>query len=151
MLVYSLLYPASGFFRFCILIKLLECRIDLYTLLSQKLKHCRYITKCVPTHNSQNEVDSDPKVEEALFVESVEILMVNVANVLNTKADDANVLDYNEKLKVVHSRAEEDFIDFLNKWKLKDSEVMLCPYCRSVFDKQAAKEVEKTRPQTYQP
>ena len=77
--------------------------------------------------------------------------MVNVANVLNTKADDANVLDYNEKLKVVYSRAEEEFIDFLNKCKLKDSEVMLCPYCRSVFNNKAAKEVKKTIPQTYQP
>lgn len=48
-LVQSLLYLAYGLFRFCILNKLLEYKIVLYTLLSSKPNDIRCITKFVPT------------------------------------------------------------------------------------------------------
>lgn len=92
---------------------------------------------------SHNEADSYRKVEEALFVEHVEMLMVNVTDSLNTKIDEVNMHNYNEQEVVVYPRAEEELIRFLKRCKIKDSKVMLCPCYSPVFNKQAAKEVEK--------
>jgi len=44
-----------------------------------------------------------------------------------------------EKLKTAYPTAEEKLIDFLNRCKLKNSEVMLCPKCSDVFDKEVTK------------
>lgn len=51
--------------------------------------------------------------------------------------------DYVEKMKVVYPRAEEELIDFLNKCKIKCSNVMLCPCCSAAFDKEATKDPGK--------
>ncbi|MCI68012.1 hypothetical protein A2U01_0089271, partial [Trifolium medium] len=45
--------------------------------------------------------------------------------------------EYAEKIKVVYPQAEEELIDFLNKCKLNNKEVMLCPRCSDVCDKEA--------------
>lgn len=82
-------------------------------------------------------------MEEALFVEHVNMLMVDVTDSLNTKVDEVNMLNYNEQEVVVYIRAEEKLIGFLNRCKLKDSNVMLYPHYSPVFEKQATKEVEK--------
>lgn len=42
-------------------------------------------------------------------------------------------------MKVVFPKAEEELIDFQNKCKLKDSEVMLCLRYSVVFDKEVQK------------
>lgn len=81
----------------------------------------------------------------------MEVLLVDVTKGLNTKIDEVNMLKYNEQVKVVYPRYEEELIDFLNKCKLKYSEVMLCPSYIAVFDKEVLKEVEKIRPHSYQP
>lgn len=81
--------------------------------------------------------ESDPKVEEVSFVKPVNVLMVDIV-----ETTEANEPNYQEKLKVVFPKAEEELIDFLNQCKLKDFEVMLCPRCSSVFDKEAPKKLE---------
>lgn len=77
--------------------------------------------------------------------------MVDVTEGLDNKTYEMNMLDYNEQVKVVYPRGEEKLIDFLNRCKLKDYEVMLFPCCSVVFDKEASKEKEKIRPYTHQP
>lgn len=49
-------------------------------------------------------------------------------------------------MKMVFPKAEEELINFMNICKLGDFEVMLCPCCIAVFDKEAMKELEKTNP-----
>jgi len=44
--------------------------------------------------------------------------------------------------------AEEELIDFLNRCRLKNSEVMLCPRCSSVFNKEATKRLENVVPES---
>jgi len=53
-----------------------------------------------------------------------------------------------EKMTVAYPRAEEDLIDFLNRCKISNTNVMLCPRCSVVFDKEAAKSVECFQPQS---
>jgi len=38
---------------------------------------------------------------------------------------------------VAYPMAEEELIDFLNRCKLKNSEVMMCPRCNFIFEKEA--------------
>jgi len=53
---------------------------------------------------------------------------------------------FDEKLKTAYPTAEEVLIDFLNRCKLKNSEVMLGPRCSVVFDKEATKGLESSIP-----
>lgn len=59
---------------------------------------------------------------------------------------EVSLLDYTEQVKVVYPKAEEELIDFLNMCNFKDSKVILCPRCSTVFDKEDAKDLEKFRP-----
>lgn len=43
---------------------------------------------------------------------------------------------------------QEEFIGFLNRWKIKGSKVMLFPRCSVVFGKEATKGLEDFKPQT---
>jgi len=43
---------------------------------------------------------------------------------------------------VAYPKAEEQLIDFLNRCKLNNSEVMFCPRCSLVFDKEATKGID---------
>lgn len=43
------------------------------------------------------------------------------------EVEEVSKVDYIEKMKVVYPKAEEELIDFLNRCKIKGSEVMLCP------------------------
>ena len=53
-----------------------------------------------------------------------------------------------EKMEVAYPKAEEDLIDFLNRCKISNTNVMLCPRCSAVFDKEAAKSVKGFLPYT---
>jgi len=53
-----------------------------------------------------------------------------------------------EKMTVAYPRAEEDLIDFLNRCKISNTNVMLCPRCSAVFGKEVAKSVEGFQPQS---
>lgn len=69
------------------------------------------------------------------------MLMVDISD--DTKESKPS---YKEKMKVVFSKAEEELIDFLNRCKLNDSKIMLCPCCNTILDKEVAKELEKITP-----
>lgn len=86
------------------------------------------------------------QVEEAHFVEPVEIMMVETTKGLDREVKEVIVLDYTEKMKVVYPKAEGKLIDFLSRCKLKGSEVILFPRCSIVFDKKATKGLESVRP-----
>lgn len=54
--------------------------------------------------------------------------------------------NYVEKVKTAYPTTNEELVDFLNRCKLKGSEVMLCPRCNTVFDRKASEGLEKTKP-----
>jgi len=49
---------------------------------------------------------------------------------------------FSEKMKVAYPTAEEELIDFLNCCRLNNSEVMLCPRCTAIFEKEDTKVLE---------
>jgi len=53
---------------------------------------------------------------------------------------------FDEKLKVAYPTAEEELIDFLNRCRLKNSEVMLCSRGSVVFDKEETKGLDGFTP-----
>lgn len=55
------------------------------------------------------------------------------------------MLDYTKKIKVVYQKDEKELIDFLNYYKIKGFEVMICHYCILVFDKEATKSLESIK------
>jgi len=55
---------------------------------------------------------------------------------------------YEEKIQVVFPKAKENLIDFLNRFKISSSPVMLCLRCSAIFDKKAAKNVKGFQPKT---
>lgn len=56
------------------------------------------------------------------------------------------MIDYTKKIKVVYLKVKEELIDFLNRCKIKGSEIMLCPCCNIVFNKEAKKSLENIKP-----
>ncbi|MCH79898.1 hypothetical protein A2U01_0000659 [Trifolium medium] len=84
----------------------------------------------------QMNVDSDPlQVAETSYAEPFDCLMVEAMEVTQIQAVPEK--EYAEKIKVVYPRAEEELVDFLNSCKLNNTEVMLCPRCSAVCDKEA--------------
>jgi len=47
--------------------------------------------------------------------------------------------EFDEKAKMAYPMAEEELVDFPNRYRLNNSKVMLCPICSSVFEKEATK------------
>jgi hypothetical protein len=84
----------------------------------------------------QMKVDSDPlQVAETSYVEPFECLMVNAAEAAPIKAVPEE--EYAKKFQEVYHKAEEELVDFLNRCKLNNTEVMICPKCSAVCDKEA--------------
>jgi hypothetical protein len=84
-------------------------------------------------------VDANPlPAADATYVEIFDCNMVEV-----TEADAAAPIkampegEYDKKVQEVYPAAEEQLVDFLNRCKLNNSEVMLCPRCSAVCDKEA--------------
>lgn len=48
-------------------------------------------------------------------------MVVDVTKDLDTKVDEVNMLNYTENMKMFYPRAEEEPIEFLNKFKIKDT------------------------------
>jgi len=115
------------------------------------------------------QVDVDPlKKADSMYAEIVDINMVDISQGLGAgdsveasmpkkklqedtemvtedhQSDNAMVTEdqFEEKMRVAYPRAEEDLINFLNRCKISNTNVMLCPRCSAVFDKEAAKFVE---------
>jgi len=114
------------------------------------------------------QVDADPlKTIDSMYVEVVGINMVDISEELMTPLHEENLSanveeaaedhhfdaelvtddQFAEKMKTAYPWAEEDLIDFLNRYKISNTHAMLCPRCSAVFDKKAAKFVEGFRPQ----
>ncbi|PNX59279.1 hypothetical protein L195_g059610, partial [Trifolium pratense] len=54
--------------------------------------------------------------------------------------------EYEKRVREVYPNAEEELVDFLNRCKLKNSEVMLCPRCSAVCDKEATAGLQSVVP-----
>jgi len=80
---------------------------------------------------------------EKLYIEAeddvAECQMVEVSGNPKDVDEITQELQFYEKAKSTYPMAEKELIDFLNLYRLKNSEVMLCPRCSSVFDKEATK------------
>jgi hypothetical protein len=62
-------------------------------------------------------------------------MMVDAVEIASMKA--VTEEEYAKKIQELYPEAEEELIDFLNKCKLNNTEVMLCPRCSAVCDKEA--------------
>ncbi|MCI00285.1 hypothetical protein A2U01_0021302, partial [Trifolium medium] len=81
-------------------------------------------------------IDSDPlQVVETSFVEPFECMMVEALEATTMQV--VSEEEYAEKIKGVYPQAEEQLVDFLKRCKLSNKEVMLCPRCSVVCDKEA--------------
>ncbi|KAH1247616.1 hypothetical protein GmHk_06G017478 [Glycine max] len=83
------------------------------------------------------------KAVETLYAEPQEIMMVEAMELSQVQVQDISEEDYNEQMKVVYPQAEEDLIDFLNRCKLENKIVMLCPRCSAVCDREATEGLKK--------
>jgi len=93
-----------------------------------------------------NVVDAIIDVVEKLFVEVkvdvAECQMVEVSGGPKSVDEVISESQFDEKAKVAYPMVKEELVDFLTRCRLKDSEVMLCPRCSYVFDKEATKSLE---------
>jgi len=87
-------------------------------------------------------VDAVGKLSVEAKVDVVACQMVEVSG--GPKSADEVILEshFDEKVKVAYHMDEEELIDFLNRCRFRNSKVMLCPRCSSVFDKEATKSLE---------
>lgn len=84
------------------------------------------------------QVDDDAlQIKDAYYTELVECLVVKATEGPNDTMEVMSEQVYAEKIKVVYPYAEEELIYFLNKYKWKDSEVMMFPRCGAIFYKKA--------------
>ncbi|KEH16120.1 hypothetical protein MTR_0319s0030, partial [Medicago truncatula] len=114
------------------------------------------------------EAESSKKAD-SMYAEVVGINMVDVAEssdgkLLSRKAlpDDTEMVtedhvrnaslvtedQLQKNIERAYPKAEEDLVDFLNRCKISNTNAMLCPRCSAVFDKEAAKAIEDSQPQT---
>jgi hypothetical protein len=70
-------------------------------------------------------------------------MMVEAMEISQVQVQDISEEDYTEQMKVVYPQAKEDLVDFLNRCKLENKGVMLCPRCSAVFDKEATEGLKK--------
>ena len=77
------------------------------------------------------EVEAEAEVEECQMVDIIK----DAEHIEETTLEP----QFDEKLKTACPTAEEELIVFQNRCRLKNSEVMLCPRCSVVFDKEATK------------
>ncbi|CAJ2649107.1 unnamed protein product [Trifolium pratense] len=91
-------------------------------------------------------VDSDPlPPADATYVEVYDCNMVEVIDA----AAPIKVVpeeEYEKRVREVYPNAEEELVDFLNRCKLKNAEVMLCPRCSAVCDKEATAGLQSVVP-----
>lgn len=93
------------------------------------------------------QVDDDPlHIEDAHYVELVECLVVEATEGPNEIKEVVTKLEYAGKIKVAYPYAKSELIYLLNRYKLKDYEVMMCPRCNAVFNKKATEGLENTKP-----
>lgn len=65
-------------------------------------------------------IDYDPlQVKEANFDEPIDVMMVEITKDSSSKVGEESMMDYDEKIKVLYPKAEEELIYFLNKYMIK--------------------------------
>ncbi|GAU44958.1 hypothetical protein TSUD_28930 [Trifolium subterraneum] len=90
-------------------------------------------------------VDTDPlQIADTSFAEPFEFMMVEAMEV--TTLESIPEEEYIEKIKVVYPKVEEDLLDFLMRCKAKNHQIMLCPRCSAVCDKEATAGLENYLP-----
>ncbi|CAJ2662571.1 unnamed protein product [Trifolium pratense] len=91
-------------------------------------------------------VDSDPlPPADATYVEVYDCNMVEVIDAAApVKAVPEE--EYEKRVREMYPNAEEELVDFLNRCKLKNAEVMLCPRCSAVCDKEATAGLQNVVP-----
>jgi len=87
------------------------------------------------------------KAEVETKVDVAECQMVDITKEPQTVKETITKPPFDEKLKAAYPTIEEKLIDFLNRCKLKN-EVMLCPRCSVVFDKEVTKILESVIPKS---
>ena len=101
---------------------------------------------------SYNVVEIIADAIEKLYVEAkdevAECQMVEVSGNSEDVGKITPKFQFDEKAKTTYPTTEEKLIDFLNCCRLKNFEVMLCPRCSSVFDKEATKSLENVVPES---
>ncbi|CAJ2644935.1 unnamed protein product [Trifolium pratense] len=94
----------------------------------------------------KKEIDSDPlPPADATYVEVYDCNMVEVidaAALIKAVPEE----EYEKRVREVYPNAEEELMDFLNRCKLKNAEVMLCPRCSAVCDKEATAGLQNVVP-----
>ncbi|PNX54353.1 hypothetical protein L195_g047971, partial [Trifolium pratense] len=91
-------------------------------------------------------VDTDPlPTADATYVE---VYDCNMVEVVDAAALTEAILEeeYEKRVREVYPNAEEELVDFLNRCKLKNSEVMLCPRCSAVCDKEVTAGLQSVVP-----
>ena len=86
------------------------------------------------------------ETEVGAETEVAECQMVDITKDAEYVEETALEPQFDEKLKTSYPTAEEELIYFLNRCKLKNSEVMLCPRCNAMFDKEATKGLKASIP-----
>lgn len=75
-------------------------------MVQNTLNDCRL--KFGDKHDPPMKIDADPiEVEEAHFINPVEIMMVETTEGLDTEVKKVTMLNYTEKMKVISPRADE--------------------------------------------
>jgi len=94
------------------------------------------------------DIVEDLSVEAEVGTEDdvAECLMVDITKHAEHVEEIALEPQFDEKLRTAYPTAEEELINFLNRCKLKNSEVMLCLRCSVVFDKEATKSLKGSIP-----
>src|SRR6266487_4786636 len=88
----------------------------------------------------QMKVDTDPLPKvDVNYVEVYDCNMVDVVDPALVKAVPEK--EYEKKVQEVYPKAEEELVDFLTRCKLNNAEVMLCPRCSAVCDKETMNEI----------
>jgi len=89
---------------------------------------------------------------EKLYVEATydvgECQMVEVSGSPKDADEIISEPQFDEKAKAAYPITEEELLDFLNRCILKNSEVMLCSRCSSVFNKEVTKSLENVIPES---
>ncbi|KAK2450068.1 hypothetical protein QL285_009207 [Trifolium repens] len=82
------------------------------------------------------DIDPLPKVD-ATYVEIYDCNMVDMVDPapINVIPEE----EYEKMVQKIYPDEGEDLIDFLNRCKMSDSEVMMCPRCSAVCDKEACR------------
>jgi hypothetical protein len=86
------------------------------------------------------------KTEVETGADVAECQMVNITKDAGYIEETTLEPQFDEKSKAAYPTTEEELIDFLNRCRLKNYEVMLCPRCSVVFEKEATKGLESYIP-----